>query len=242
MNDRERLKAMIAPRPLKGCSWFVAHFKPPGPAVWDAGFVAFMDLRHRLNADFYPCKYYEYCLIDGFSWIDIETAKRREMLDILSFAEDYHGIKCIGVDSKDCEPITAGQYSQDAGPIAEANRAAWHDFINRHRLDKEITRATDEMQPGIDYYNTHNDFFIFDGGPSIEEEGRPELDAAAPLPAWLVDVVTNEPAPRWGYGPGDRERMRQYHEAEIERVTRLNAARGLDNEGRPLKREGAPTR
>lgn len=229
---------MIAPRSREGCSWFVAHFKPPGPAVWDAGFVAFMDLRHRLNADFYPCKYFEYCLIDGVNWADADRDKKsRPAL----FGDDFC-MKLIGVDSEDCEPITGGQFLDDAGPIAEANRAAWRDFIERHRLDKGITRAADEMQPGIDYYNTHNDFFNFGDGPPIEEEGRPELDAAAPLPAWLVGVVTNEPAPRWGYGPGDRERMRQYHEAEIERVTRLNAARGLDNEGRPLKREGAPTR
>lgn len=187
---------MIAPRSNDGASWFVAHFKPPGPAVWDAGFVAFMDLRHRLNADFYPCKYFEYCLIDGFSWIDIETAKRREKLDILSFAEDYHGIKCIGVDSKDCEPITAGQFSHDAGPIAEANRAAWRDFMERHRLDKEITRAADEMQPGIDYYNTHNNFLNFGDGAPIEEEGRPKLYDPTPLPVWLAGIVTQEPPPR----------------------------------------------
>ena len=242
MSDRERLKAMIAPRPLKGCSWFVAHFKPPGPAVWHPLFVEFMDLRHRLNADYYPCKYFRYCLLDGFNWAEAVPFKPCPAWDILKDCpEELKGMK-IGGGDFDCEPITAGQYSQDAGPIAEANRAAWRDFMERHRLDKEITRAADEMQPGIDYYNTHNDFLLFGGGKSIEEESRPELDAAAPLPAWLAGIVTDEPAPRWGYGPGDRERMRQYHEAEIERVTRLNAARGLDNEGRPLKREGAPTR
>jgi hypothetical protein len=238
MNDRERLKAMITPRRDEGASWFVAHFKPPGPAVWHPLFVEFMDLRHRLNADYYPCKYFEYCLTEGFNWADADRDKKRNRPPL---CDDDCGMKLIGFDSEDCEPITAGQFLDDAGPIAEANHAAWREFMARHRLDKGITRATDEMQLGIDYYNTHNDFFDFDGGTSIEEMGRPELDAAAPLPAWLVGVVTNEPAPRWGYGPIDRERARQYHEAEIERVTRLNAARGLDNEGRPLKREGAPT-
>ena len=238
MSDLERLKAMIKPRRDKGCSWFVAHFKPPGPAVWHPLFVEFMDLRHRLDADFYPCKYYEYCLTEGFNWADADRDKKRNRPPLLY--DDDRGMKLIGVDSEDCEPITGGQFLDDAGAIAEANRAAWRDFIERHRLDKCITRAADEMQPGIDYYNTHNNF-LWMGGTPIEAMGRPELDAAAPLPTWLVGVVTNEPDPRWGYGPGDRERARQYHEAEIERVTRLNAARGLDNKGGPLKREGAPT-
>lgn len=192
MNDRERLKAMITPRRDEGASWFVAHFKPPGPAVWHPLFIEFMDLRHRLNADFYPCKYFEYCLIDGFNWADADRDKKsRPAL----FGDDFC-MKLIGVDSEDCEPITGGQFLDDAGPIAEANRAAWRDFIERHRLDKGITRAADEMQPGIDYYNTHNDFFIFDGGPSIEEAGRPKLYDPAPLPEWLAGVVRDEPAPR----------------------------------------------
>lgn len=235
MNDREKLKGMIKPRSHNRGSWFIAHFRPCRDSdTWHPVFAEFMDLRHRLDADFYPCKYFEYCLTEGFNWADADRDKKRNRPPL---CDDDCGMKLIGVDSEDCEPITGGQFLDDAGPIAEANRAAWGLFIERHRLDKEITRAADEMQPGIDYYNTHNDF-LYMGGTSIEEMGRPELDAAAPLPAWLVGIVTNEPAPRWGYGPSDRERMRQYHEAEIARVTRLNAARGLDNEGRPLKREG----
>jgi hypothetical protein len=192
MSDRERLKAMIAPRRDEVASWFVAHFKPPGPAVWHPLFVEFMDLRHSLNADFYPCKYFEYCLIDGFNWADADRDKKsRPAL----FGDDFC-MKLIGVDSEDCEPITGGQFLDDAGPIAEGNRAAWRDFIERHRLDKEITRAADEMQPGIDYYNTHNDFFTFSGEPSIEEAGRPKLYDPAPLPEWLAGVVRDEPAPR----------------------------------------------
>jgi hypothetical protein len=191
MSDRERLKAMIAPRSNDGGSWFVAHFKPPGPAVWDAVFVQFMDLRHRLNADFYPCKYHEYCLTDGFSWAEFDNIKGREKWDKLRDAD--HCIKCIGIDSKDCEPITAGQYSQDAGPIAEANRAAWRNFIERHRLDKDITRAADEMQPGIDYYNTHDEFLYMGDGAPIEKKGRGKLHEPAPLPAWLAGIVKNEP-------------------------------------------------
>lgn len=196
MNDRERLKAMIAPRPLKGCSWFVAHFKPPGPAVWHPLFVEFMDLRHRLKADFYPCKYFEYCLIDGFNWAECVPFKDCPGWEKWRNCPDE--LKCVkfGGGDDDCEPITGGQFLDDAGPIAEANRAAWRDFIERHRLDKGITRAADEMQPGIDYYNTHNDFFIFDGGPSIEEAGRPKLYDPAQLPEWLAGVVRDEPAPR----------------------------------------------
>ena len=193
MNDRERLKVMIAPRLLKGCSWFVAHFKPPGPAVWHPLFVEFMDLRHRLKADFYPCKYFEYCLIDGFNWADADLDKERNRPPL--FYDDDRGVKLIGVNSEDCEPITGGQFLDDAGAIAEANRAAWRDFIERHSLDKGITRAADEMQPGIDYYNTHNNFICI-GGPSIEEKGRPKLYDPAPLPEWLAGVVRDEPAPR----------------------------------------------
>lgn len=192
MSDRERLKAMIAPRSHDGGSWFVAHFKPHSGAAWDALFVAFMDLRHRLNADIYPCKYFEYCLIDGFNWADEETDKKRTRPPLW---DEQSGVKYMAVGHEDCEPITAGQYSQDAGPIAEANRAAWRDFMERHRLDKEITRAADEMQPGIDYYNTHNDFIRF-GGPGIFERGRPKLCDPAPLPAWLAVIVAQEPPPR----------------------------------------------
>ena len=191
MSDRERLKAMIAPRTREGCSWFVAHFKPYNGAAWDAEFTAFMDLRHRLNADIYPCKYFEYCLIDGFNWADAETDKKRTCPPLW---EEQSGAKFMAKGHDDCEPITAGQYSQDAGPIAEANRAAWRDFINRHRLDKEITRAADEMQPGIDYYNTHNDFIGF--GTPIEERGRAKLYDPAPLPVWLAGIVSQEPPPR----------------------------------------------
>ena len=108
--------------------------------------------------------------------------------------DEQSGAKFMAKGHDDCEPITAGQYSQDAGPIAEANRAAWRDFINRHRLDKEITRAADEMQPGIDYYNTHNDFIGF--GTPIEERGRAKLYDPAPLPVWLAGIVSQEPPPR----------------------------------------------
>ncbi len=193
MSDRERLKAMITPRRDEGTSWFVAHFKPPGPAVWHPLFVEFMDLRHRLDADFYPCKYFEYCLTEGFNWADADRDKKRNRPPL---CDDDSCMKLIGVDSEDCEPITGGQFLDDAGPITDANRAAWREFIERHRLDKGITRAADEMQPGIDYYNTHNDFFTFSGGPSIEEAGRPKLYDPAPLPEWLAGVVRDEPAPR----------------------------------------------
>ena len=183
---------MITPRRDKGASWFVAHFKPPGLAVWHPLFVEFMDLRHRLDADFYPCKYFEYCLTEGFNWADADRDKKRNGPPL---CDDDCGMKLIGVDSEDCEPITGGQFLDEAGPIAEANRAAWRDFMERHRLDKEITRAADEMQPGIDYYNTHNDFIRF-GGPGIFERGRPKLCDPAPLPAWLAVIVAQEPPPR----------------------------------------------
>ncbi len=234
MNDRDRLKAMIAPR-AQGCSWFVAHFNPPPRAVWHPRFVEFMDLRHRIKADFYPCKYFEYCLLDGFNWAECLPFKECPGWDKWKNCPDeLKGIK-FGGGGDDCKPITYGQFLADAGPIAEANRAAWRLFMERHRLDKEITRAADEMQPGIEYYITHSDII----GVSLCKKQHPELEEPTPLPVWLADIVTNEPEPwpEW-MRPSGQERLRREYEAEIERVTRLNAARGLDNEGRPLKSEG----
>ena len=95
----------------------------------------------------------------------------------------------MGGGENDCKPITYGQFLDDAGPIAEANRAAWRLFMERHRLDKEITRAADEMQAGIDYYNTHNGFI----GQALFEQGRPILEEPAPLPAWVAEFVAKEP-------------------------------------------------
>ena len=182
---------MIEPRRDERGSWFVAHFRPHGEAVWHPLFIEFMDLRHRLNADFYPCKYFEYCLAEGFNWADAERDKKRNRAPLL---DEESGAKFMPSGDEDCEPITGGQFLGDAGPIAEVNRAAWRQFIERHRLDKEITRAADEMQTGIDYYNTHNDFIGF--GTPIEERGRPKLYDPAPLPGWLADAVTVEPPPR----------------------------------------------
>ena len=45
------------------------------------------------------------------------------------------------------------------------------------------------MQPGIDYYNTHNDFI----GLGLFEQGRPVLDVPTPLPAWVAELVAKEP-------------------------------------------------
>ena len=233
MNDRERLKSMIAPC-NGGGSWFVSHFEPGGRDTWHPFFAQFMDLRHRLNADAYPCKYFRFCLLDGFNWAEGVPFQQCPTWDMWKNCPDeLKGMK-IGGGDFDCEPITAGQYAEDEGPTAEANRATWRKFIERHRHDKtNLTRAADEVQPAIEYYITHNDFI----GRSILEKQHPELDEPTPLPAWLVGVVTHEPAP-WGWWkrPSGQERLRQEHEAEIERVTKINAARGLDNEGRPLKR------
>lgn len=100
------------------------------------------------------------------------------------------GIKICG-DEGDCPPITDGQFLGDAGPIAEANRAAWRKFIERHCLDNEdLQSAADEMQPAIDYYITHNDYF---GGGSAWGNRWRELENPTPLPAWLVGIVDKEP-------------------------------------------------
>lgn len=235
MSDRERLKAMIAPRSNDGPSWFVAHFRPYGRATWDAVFAAFMDLRHRLNAERYPSKYFTYCLLDGFNWAEGIPFKPCPTWDMWRDCPDeLKGMKICG--GEDCEPITAGQYAEDSGPNAEANRAAWRKFIERHRLDKEdLTRAADEMQPGIEYYITHNHLI----GMNHLRRQHPELEEPTPLPAWLVGAVEQEPEPwAWWMRPSGQKKLEEQHRAEIERVTRLNAARGVDNEGRPLKREG----
>lgn len=189
MNERERLKAIIKPRSNDRGSWFVAHFRNPLDA-WHPVFAEFMDLRHRLKADFYPCKYFEYCLLDDFDWAECVPFKDCPGWEKWKNCPDE--LKCVkfGGGGDDCEPITYGQFRTDAGPIAEANRAAWRDFINRHRLDKtDLTRADDEMQPGIDYYNTHNNFI----GLGLCERGRPVLDEPTPLPAWVAGLVTKEP-------------------------------------------------
>ena len=190
MNDREKLKAMIKPRSHNRRSWFIAHFRPASSDTWHPVFAEFMDLRHRLNADFYPCKYFEYCLLDDFDWAECLPFKECSGWNKWKNCPDeLKGIK-FGGGKDDCEPITAGQFANDTGAIAEANRAAWRDFINRHLLDKtNLTRATDEMQPGIDYYNTHNDFI----GLGLCEQGRPVLDEPTPLPAWVAELVAKEP-------------------------------------------------
>lgn len=191
MNDREKLKAMIKPRSHDRGSWFIAHFRPCRDSdTWHPVFAEFMDLRHRLKADFYPCKYFEYCLLDDFVWAECLPFKECPGWD--KWKNCPNELKCIkvGGGEDDCKPITYGQFLDDAGPIAEANRAAWRDFINRHLLDKtDLTRATDEMQPGIDYYNTHNDFI----GLGLFEQGRPVLDEPTPLPAWVAELVAKEP-------------------------------------------------
>ena len=189
MNDREKLKAMIKPRSQDRGSWFIAHFRPCRDSdTWHPVFVEFMDLRHRLNADIYPCKFSEYCLLDGFNWAAPDHV---EKLEIARNAPEELCCMKVGISGhEDCPPITNGQFVDDTGPIAEANRAAWRKFINRHRLDKtDLTRAADEMQPGIEYYITHNDFI----GHDVTTAGHPGLEEPIPLPAWVAGLVEHEP-------------------------------------------------
>lgn len=197
MDKRQQLIDMIsADGKSSGASWFVAHFTPnpsglqgKSPDEWHPAFIAFMDLRHELNADVYPCKYFEYCLADGFDfanpgWVD---DWKRIVNDYST--SDQCGMK-IGAGHSDCTPITYGQFVDDDGPIADANRAAWRAFVARHRLDKDnLAREADEMQPGIDYYNTHNKFI----GGDVSSNGRPILEEPTPLPSWLDGLVEQEP-------------------------------------------------
>ena len=187
MNDREKLKAMIKPRSHDRGSWFIAHFMPCSD-TWHPLFIEFMDLRHRLKADIYPCKYFQYCLLDDFDFTGPDWVKEWKIA--YNRPDDIEMGMKIGGGYSDCTPITCGQFATDSGPIAEANRAVWRKFINRHLLDKtNLTRATDEMQPGIDYYITHNDFI----GRDLCEQSRPTLDEPSPLPAWVAGVVAKEP-------------------------------------------------
>lgn len=225
MSDRERLKSMIKPRSKEGRSWFVAHFD--ACKAWHPVFVEFMDLRHRLNAQPFPTKFFQYCLLDDFDWAD-EGSTRDKWIN----APDE--LKCTNFGGKeDCIPITAGQFSEDEGPISEANRAAWRKFTQRHSLDNtDLTRAADEMQPAIDYYITHYQLI---GGLSIWGNRRDELEEPTPLPAWLAGVVEHEPEPwpDW-MRPSGQLKLKEYYAKEEERVAKINAARGLTNDGRKL--------